>query len=382
MFHLFKRVYVASDDIIDFSVNRVVISDINGFHDADASVNQIAFANDCEDLIGSGKDKQFKSWIDFFRTMSDFTDTFNNNKKVVIYCDDDNFIKVMCAWYKIIFKDPSEKTCLDLLESNVFRYRVFGQGRWAKSFAADANKSFDLKNFKTHWAANKKPTIALRNKFIEDFKGTLNVELLLATYLANGEMKVELKKAVKTMLSLDLEKYLYELKELFFTHIMTKKYHARLPKALKMQFVYNFGNYDTSLNDDSPIAELFLSERIWNAKTMRKPTAAKNIKFNNITSADIKLFKHFDSTFFNTDTDNPKMMKSESYKLNWIDAVNEKEFSDKLLNKIIENESSFNNLLTPVFSMEQSTVNNYLVTALFEAHNDNDKGFLKNFAIM
>ena len=115
---------------------------------------------------------------------------------------------------------------------------------------------------------------------------------------------------------------------------------------------------------------------------MRKPTAAKNIKFNNITSADIKLFKHFDSTFFNTDTDNPKMMKSESYKLNWIDAVNEKEFSDKLLNKIIENESSFNNLLTPVFSMEQSTVNNYLVTALFEAHNDNDKGFLKNFAIM
>src|SRR6056300_292646 len=135
MLHLFKKVYVATDTYIDMAIDRVVISKENGFEASELLQLQqpgkpIAYAQEVKNLIGS-KDRAFMDTMDMFDKLGDHTDA--TGKRVVVYCDDKAFKIVMALWFRLIFKKTNADAAVDLLESMVFKHKLFGQSRFVSN---------------------------------------------------------------------------------------------------------------------------------------------------------------------------------------------------------------------------------------------------------
>ena len=135
MLHLFKKVYVAPDNNIDVSFDRVVISKEHGVDLLDSlKASQpgtlLAFAKEVKNLIGS-KNLPYVDTVDMFDKLGDHTD--KHGKRVVIYCDHHAFMKIMALWFRMIFKKTNKAAAVDLLESMVFKHKLFSQGRFTSN---------------------------------------------------------------------------------------------------------------------------------------------------------------------------------------------------------------------------------------------------------
>lgn len=377
MLHLFKKVYVATDHIIDVSFDRVVISAEHG-HDLLDSLKAsqpgvlMAYAKEVKNLIGS-KETAFMDTMDMFDKLGDHTD--KTGKRVVVYCDSKAFKVIMALWFKLIFAKPNADACVDLLESMVFKYEVFNQGRFSGN-AGLGQHSIDISGFKKIFNGANKPTAARRKQFITENKAALSFEYLLATYLANGKMKKELKTVMKILLKKDLEKYLLELKETFFTHILTQ----RFTNTLGLDKTYDFTNYNEILKDKSEFPSLFMNKDIWKTPFMGIPSSGKNVNFDAITSKHIKSFQKFTELAGATWEEETihKHVKSDISKLDFVKAVSAGEITDKELDTIIEVESTYEHEAGSFFSIDLETVNTYFVQGLL----DGNKEFREQYAVM
>jgi len=375
MLHLFKKVYVATDQIIDVSFDRVVISAEHG-HDlletlkASQQGELIAFAKQVKNLIGS-KETAFMDTMDMFDKLGDHTD--KTGLRVIIYCDNTAFKTIMALWFKLIFAKTNADAAVDLLESMVFKYNVFNRGRFSGNSSLH---EIDIEGFKKIFTGAHKPSAARRKQFISENKAALSFEYLLATYLANGKMKKELKTVMKILLKKDLEKYLFELKEIFFAHILTQ----RFTKTLGLDKTYDFTNYDEILKDKSEFPSLFLNKNIWKTPYMNVASSGKNVNFDAITEKHIKSFRKFTklSGACWGEENVYEFIKSDISKLDFVKAVSAGEITDKELDTIIEVESTYEHAAGSFFSIDLETVNNYFVQALL----DGDKEFREQYAIM
>ena len=375
MLHLFKKVYVATDHIIDVSFDRVVISAEHG-HDLLESLKAsqqgelLAYAKQVKNLIGS-KETAFMDTMDMFDKLGDHTD--KTGLRVVIYCDNTAFKVIMALWFKLIFAKPNADACVDLLESMVFKYHVFNQGRFSGNSALH---KIDIEGFKKIFNGANKPSAARRKQFITENKAALSFEYLLATYLANGKMKKELKNVMKILLKKDLEKYLYELKEIFFAHILTQ----RFTKTLGLEKTYDFTNYDEILKDKSEFPSLFLDKNIWKTPYMNIASSGKNVNFDAITPKHIKSFVKFTklSGACWNEEGIYEFIKSDVSKLDFIKAVSAGEITDKELDTILEVEATYVHAAGSFFSIDLETVNNYFVQGLL----DGNKEFREQYAVM
>lgn len=377
MLHLFKKVYVATDHIIDVSFDRVVISAEHG-HDLLDSLKAsqpgelLAFAKEAKNLIGS-KELPYMDTMDMFDKLGDHTDA--TGKRVVIYCDNKAFKVMMALWFKLIFAKPNADACVDLLESMVFKYEVFNQGRFSGNAGLGQHK-IDIEGFKKVFQNANKPTAARRKQFINENKAALSFEYLLATYLANGKMKKELKTVMKILLKKDLEKYLLELKETFFTHILTQ----RFTDTLGLDKTYDFTNYNEILKDKSEFPSLFMNKDIWKTPFMAVPSSGKNVNFDAITAKHIKSFQKFTELAGATWEEETihQHVKSDVSKLDFVKAVSTGEITDKELEHILDVESSYVHEAGSFFSIDLETVNTYFVQGLL----DGNKEFREQYAIM
>ena len=77
MLHLFKKVYLATDNVIDVNVDRIVISEKNGVEELEVLKayhgNLHAFGNDVDTLVGT--DKKYSSTVDMFDKLGDLSDS-------------------------------------------------------------------------------------------------------------------------------------------------------------------------------------------------------------------------------------------------------------------------------------------------------------------
>ena len=379
MLHLFKKVYVAPDNNIDVSFDRVVISKEHGVDLLDSlKASQpgilLAFAKEVKNLIGS-KNLPYTDTVDMFDKLGDHTDKYG--KRVIIYCDNQAFMKVMALWFRMIFKKTNKAAAVDLLESMVFKHKLFGQSRFATNNGnTDEPYEINIEGFGKIFDGAQKPSVERRKKFLTENKSALSLEYLLATYLANGKCKKELKTVMRILVKKDLEKYLYELKEIFFVHILTK----RFTETLKLDKSYDFTNYDKILKDTSEFPSLFLNDKVWkNPNSLSQPTSGKNINFEAITNKHIASFAKFaqlggamwqESQY--------EYVKSDISKLDFIECVCGSEMSDKQLDMIIEVESTYEHAAGSFFSIDLETVNHYFVQGLL----DGTKEFREQYAIM
>ncbi len=379
MLHLFKKVYVAPDNNIDVSFDRVVISKEHGVDLLDSlKASQpgalLAFAKEVKNLIGS-KNLPYVDTVDMFDKLGDHTDKYG--KRIVIYCDHQAFMKVMALWFRMIFKKTNKTAAVDLLESMVFKHKLFGQSRFATNNGnTDEPYEINIEGFGKIFDGAQKPSAERRKKFLTENKSSISLEYLLATYLASGKCKKELKTVLRILLKKDLEKYLFELKEIFLVHILTK----RFMDTLSLDQTYDFTNYDEIQKDKSEFPTLFFNKNIWNHIGMSSASSGKNINFDAITEKHKKSFAKFtklSGTCWNEEGVY-EFIKSDVSKLDFIECITGSEMTDKQLDMIIETEATYEHAAGSFFSIDLETVNHYFIQALL----DGNKNFREQYAIM
>ena len=379
MLHLFKKVYVATDHIIDVFTDRVVVSKEHGHkvsEDLDTLTSGVLIAHSFEvkNLLGS-KNTAFIDSMDMFTTLGNRTD--QTGKRIIIYCDGEAFKRIMSLWFNIIFKKTNTAAATDLLESMVFKHKIFGQARFVSNNGNTDNPyEIDIKNFGKIFDNSAKPSADERKKFITENKSSISMEFLLATYLANGKMKKELKSVLTMLIKKDLEKYLGELKETFFAHLLTKRFTSKL----NLNKEYDFTNYDEILKDDSEFPTIFMNPDIWTTPYLAKPTAGKNIHFNNLTPKHIQSFAKFTVMMGESwdEANQLSFIDADISKLDFIEYIQGDEMTDKQLDAIIKVESEYKQSAGSFFSIDLETVNHYFVQAIL----DGNKDFREQYAIM
>jgi hypothetical protein len=373
MFYLFKKVYLASDSIIDTFRDRVVISSTNGVK-ASQHIDMfpgalMACGSSIVDVIGPGKN--FSNWYNFFKQLNDKTTA--TGKQVVVYCDNESLVSVWIAYMKYVLAKPDKDTCKALLESHVYRYEVFAKGRYSRN-TTNTNIAFTIEqdNFDDEWAAISAPIEEDRANWLVINKDHLPVEYLLATYLKDGTYKDELKGQLKKLYKKDLEKFLLELKEIFYTHLTT----SSLPASLSLAKTYTFENAREIEDDTTTYGELFNNRRYWMYPYMNYASSGKNINFDNITSTDITNLKAFADKAEDAFAEFTSL--SESDKLDKI-AIANGEFTDALLTTLIDDEAAYANQSGSFSSIDLETVNHYFVGAILS--NKSDNAFLGKYSI-
>jgi hypothetical protein len=171
---------------------------------------------------------------------------------------------------------------------------------------------------------------AKKRSFFARYSKYASVEYLLASYVHNGSMKKELKENIKRLLRKDIEKYIYELKEIFVIHFTTRTFKERLG----LEKEYDIQNIQDIIKDNSRFAELFMSNRLFFVSGMDLPSSKmnKNFRFENITNEDVSNFKEFTVLSGTTWGEEAvyQFIKSDINKLDFIDIING-EFTDKRL---------------------------------------------------
>ncbi len=375
MFHLFKKIYLASDNVIDVNIDRVVISSTNGLDTLDVLKTKhgdlLAYGENINAIVGSGK--KYSSVINMFDTLA--TKSNDTGKRVVIYADDSSLCTLLATWYKTILSNADKTACTNLVDNNVFRYDIFSKGRFSRNAGnTDLSSSIDVSGFGTAFDSVSVDSTEKSN-FISSHKSGFSIEFLLASYLNDGSMKAELKDSIKNLMKKDLEKYLYELKEIFFTHLLTSGFTDKLSLAK----TYDFNNFKDVLSDSTTYADLFLNSRIWKYKYMNFASTGENINFDSITSTDITNFKNFTNLSGETWSEETvyKQVKSDINKLDFLDIYTD--FTDDRLTTLIDTEASFTNAAGSFFSIDLETVNHYFVQTILQ--NKSDTTFLSKYAI-
>lgn len=376
MIHLFSKVYLSSDKLIDNNYDRVVISDTYGYP-VISTVNL-----EYGELIGHylSTDEMFlidsdhtgyESWEDFFKKLDAHQTA--TGQKVMVYADDTALNMVLCAWLKLILPNSDKNSVNNLINALLFKTNAFYKGVWSSN-SGNSDYNVEIPFIDSYDSLN----VTASLEAIELFDSKMSVEYLLASYLANGSKKKELKTSMQILVRKDLTKYLIELKEIFFIHLLTKRFST----LLKFDQDYNMSNITEVVNDSSKFAYVFTSDRIWGYKYLTKPTGSKNeVILENIRSSDIDVFKEF-TTLAGTawsEENTYQYVKSDINKLDFIGIVND--FTDDLLDKIIDVESTFENSAGSFFSLDLETVNFYLITELLDAYKEGNIDFIKKYAL-
>jgi len=118
------------------------------------------------------------------------------------------------------------------------------------------------------------------------------------------------------------------------------------------------------------------------SRSSHPSSSRNNISLTEITEEDIENFKEF--TIISGSVWNEEsiysFVKSDINKLDFLGCFTD--FTDELLDKIIETESEFEHAAGSFFSIDLETVNHYLITAILESNKLEDKSFIERHALV
>jgi hypothetical protein len=373
MIHLFKKIYVTTDNIIDPKFDRIVVSQNNGFNLLEdlqkiLSGQLIAYGLEWDDILG--KDKTFKDASTLFDQLATKCDA--TNKRIVVYCDNAALQFIMSTWYKFILKTPTADSVESLVRAHAFKFNTFFRGRFSSNNAKlGAGEILKVENFKTIYDSVKAPSAAKKKAFMTKYKNTISVEHLLANYLNNKSSKAELKSAVRPLLKKVFEQYLYELKEVFFQHFLTKPFADKL----SLDKTYTLNNINDIFTDTSKFAQVFIKDDMWSIKYLSGASSSDNIIFENISDSDLNTIKEFVAIIESQWSD--FTLRDDSI-LEFLPAITT-ELTDELLDRLILIESSYDKEPEKFFALELETVNHYLVHSLLHANSISDKTVIAKY---
>jgi hypothetical protein len=190
------------------------------------------------------------------------------------------------------------------------------------------------------------------------------VEFLLATHLLNGSLTEDLKYSILPLLRKDLEKYLFELKEILLVHVL----HRPFMNQFGLTREYSIFNWRQLLSEEQhPSIRVFFDPAIWVTEGMAKQSSRRNIRLENIGLEQIAALKQFNELAGGRWEEEKvyQFVKSDVTKLDFLPLITE--FSDAGLKRMLEVETGFQNAAGSFFSIDLVTVNHYLVNHCLNA---------------
>lgn len=384
MFHLFSKIYLDFDEKISMSYNRVIVSAEHGgisvFNDL-ATVfygRVLATVKSVDDLFGV--DKPYATLTDLLIAAKEASDA--DTRPVYIYCDLDSYYKLASQWLKLILPNATAIDGWKFFKSHIFKEKNFLNSRMSATqrFADSVTQSWQLEEakFVTYWENGTLPVGSNWSTFINSIRSKLRVEFLLASYLYDERYAEELAVCMSPLVRKDLEKFLYEHKEIFLVHFQKPIFQ----QLLQVQNgPYNFDNFYDMPNDTAPMVEVMCRPAIWgNTKTsMYAPSAAGTINLRAITTEDIPVLRQYSIVTGTVWTDEQwyTVLRSEIDKLDFIPFfANGDVISIENIKKIIEYELHHHNHAAGAFyAIDLGSVNTYFVDYLLQNYENKEMLF-------
>lgn len=375
MLHLFKKIYVEVDYKISINQDRIVISDEhgNGMLDVlekNSDGKLLDFSKKFDDII-----VKYGSFVKFMQFVSKEQD--KTNKPIIIFADKTAFVQIVSNWYKLIFKNPDAEKSYSLFKSYCFREKLFSSGRLSIN-KIKSNLDFDKIQFISEFNS---AVISNSDKinFLKDNKSTLSIEYLLSSYLFDGSCKDELKNRVKILIRIDLEKYLFELKEIILVHLLRKKFQ----KLIGATTVYDFSNFYDMIDDESPLIRVFFKPELWSDQGLVRPSSSGTVNFQNMTQDDVDNIMKFtelagqeweEKNFY-------RFNKSDMGKMAFVKHLQTTNLSDEGLKEIIDFEIRGNHAAGSFYSIDLQTVNHYFIDFVLNSIRENKKENIRHYCV-
>lgn len=334
MLHLFNKVYISNDTIIDTNTDRYVISKDNGFNILEP-LDKISYGK----LLGYGQtiDEILKK-TDFSRLISSMkSHCDDNDRKIIIYTDDEAFIEFMSLWYKSIFKNPTVASAWYILNTYLTKEKLLKSSKNA-STAAYIDIYRDVTETKFQQSFLKNDVTVLNKRVYETIKDQLSFEILLAGYIANGSNKEQLKKSVRTILTRALKEIVLEIK------------HAYIRNGNRVSF--------PSYAKDSEFfsqSSLYLKEELGLVSD-----SYLSVDIRNASDLDIEKFKRIAKGLL-VDWDQFQQGSDVIKLIDFIDMVRQDDLSDSDLDAIIEFEKNAKGVNRIFSSADEEKINVYFL---------------------
>jgi hypothetical protein len=261
MFHLFNKVYVVSDNLIDINFDRVVISEKYGIQMSN-ELDKVSYG---ELLMYSDTFANLnKSFDEFIKDIDQHSK--DSKKRMVVYVDDKAFMELVVNWLIRIFKNIDTDTAWTIVDS--YLQKTKKNQSWRNnhsSMQVELYKDVNAVDFKQVFESLTKPTNV--DNIYSSLKQDISFEFLVASYKYDGSGINSLIPSLEKILNRNLQEVLLEIK-----HTVYKNKHKS---------TFNISFDETFFKDSS----LFKSE------LLGKVGESSNVDIINSTEEDIKKFK-------------------------------------------------------------------------------------------
>lgn len=210
MLHLFNKVYVSSDKLLDINFDRIVISSTLGVKmisnsEYVANGELVAHATSLNDLFTDQRIINFSGLIELADSFST-----NSNKVFMIYLDDESFTNFMSLWIKGIFSQIDSSSAWKLIKLYIDKEQSYQSWRMnTASMTVNLFSEVTQSQFETVFSAT--PTTDLGETYNRIKRG-LSLEYLIASFLTNGSSQTEVGISLKNILHRSLQEFLLEVK--------------------------------------------------------------------------------------------------------------------------------------------------------------------------
>jgi len=384
MFHLIDKIYLAPDFMIDVHKDRIVISKENGYimHEVISKISGgilYKHAQTPSEVVADG------NYLLFFKEIIEFSR--NRNRSFYIYADKNALPKIQAEWFSIVLQHVDNDVCKLIYNANAYKFNLLHKS----AFSSNSGQMYGTKNINSDLIEQELSKVktyktAYRRKLmIDPYKDSIGVEYLLATYLYNGKMKDSLKKSIAVLLKKSFDDILQEYKGIFLSFFTNESFTAKLELKKK----YSFNDLNISA-DDGRVAEFFLSNRLFKTKEITKASANSNFQFKSMTKEDYETLNIFSAALGSYYTYNESItdfndglspLIRDGYKWQFLPAVTG-DFTDTLLNKLIDVEASIDYPVGTFYNYHLETVNGFLVQHILKLYKNKDFESLKHFIII
>lgn len=193
MLHLFNKVYLEFDTNIEINFDRVVMSERYGIPmlqqlDKIAYGELIAFGKSYDEVVGN-------DFAGFIATLKDFGNT--SGKKVIVYCDNESYKKVVANWFKTTLPNLDLDTFKNIVNFTMYNQRIVSNTQLSSVHSTDLNSLWgEIGEVDEAWEA----AVKVDKKLIDNLELKHSYEFLAASYLADGSKKEELRGTIHMFL--------------------------------------------------------------------------------------------------------------------------------------------------------------------------------------
>jgi hypothetical protein len=369
MLHLFNKVYVEFDNKINIDLDRVVISEQYGLpmateYEKFTYGRLIRYAKSLNELNES---IVFDEFILELKGHSERT-----NKKIMVYCDKENYLKFIASWMKLMMPTLDLDTFKDIGNLTIYRERCVSNTQLSSQNAVNIDSIFNPftdEDWEYAWDNKIEGQIspALMNV-------SISYELLLANYLAGDRNYVEpLLATAHRFLRRFFQEIFTDNRQMVVLNINNHRFQEALGYS---------GNVDITGNPFKNIESLqyYNDPQIWSTPT----TVSSGVygicnlaglpqeKINGLRNTLFNIYESFEGMTTNTTV-------FEAF--DWLEIACREEMTEDELDQIINfiSDSPFDTCVIPRFDFEN--VNFPLFLHVLRKYHEGDTEYLQKFII-